>query len=112
MENSPKLKSAARLKVEAYYSEIKRKKIVTTIMAFFVATITVLFAMMVSGDRFNSYLSFLGLSGISNPAGGVYADCALPQNESSPYCQDKKNAAEKSWNRLKSGGKTVFSLFD
>ena len=98
------IKSNANAKLRAYYAEIARKRYWTLFYFSIVAAFTLLFIMLVSGDRFN-------LQGISNPAGGVFADCNLAQNQDSPYCQSKPREQEKNWKKItRGGGEVPFTL--
>jgi hypothetical protein len=102
--------NTASEKIRAYHHELTKKKVKTLAYGAFVFFTTLFLVMLCSGDRFNRYLAFFGLSGISNREGGVYADCSLPENSDVAYCRSKISPQESNWNKLKDGGSAPFSL--
>ena len=98
-------------KLRAYQNEISRKKLKTLIYGSFVLVTTVFLVMLCSGDRFNRYLGFFGITGIDNPEGGVYADCSLEANKDISYCQSRRSIQEQNWQKLQSGGSAPFTLY-
>jgi hypothetical protein len=56
---------------------------------------------------------FAGILGLTAAEGGIYADCAKPENRSNPYCQPKESSSERDWKSLRGKGQHVpFSLTD
>lgn len=104
--------TSAEEKLKAYETEIRRKRVRTALYGTFVFVTTIFVIMLCSGDRFNRYLAFFGISGISNQVGGVYADCSLEENKNNTYCQAKTDASNREWDRVTAGGRAPFTLYD
>lgn len=113
MEPHSVAKLTAQQKVHEYYAELARRRLLTFLLSVLVMLVTVLLVMIFSGNRYDRYLNYFGLQGISNPAGGIYADCSKRENQNSPYCNSSKEMYEKKWNSLtRGGGAPPFSLID
>jgi len=96
------LDAEAKRKLKAYQSELRIKRTVNVVGYSLVTVATLLLAMVLSGDRFQTVLSYLGIEGMSNAETGVYADCSRAANRNVAYCQPKISP-EKSWKTLRGG---------
>ncbi|MCO6432302.1 MAG: hypothetical protein J5J00_15720 [Deltaproteobacteria bacterium] len=105
--------SAGKDRLEQFKAELRKARLRTLLSLTLVFFSTLLLIMLTSGDRFDHILHYLGLRGVWNEEGGVYADCSKPQNRSIPYCQPKSNDTQKTWNGIeKSGGRyNPFTLY-
>ena len=105
--------SKATQRLAEFQVENARRKRRTVIGGVLVTVFSLLFFMLVSGDRFDHLLSYLGLKGIYNAEKGVYADCSKPENQSITYCQKLRERTEQNWeSATRGGGGNPFTLFD
>jgi hypothetical protein len=96
--------------MRAYASELRIKRVQNVAGYVFAAFLAVLLVMVLSGDRFQNFLSLIGLQGIYNPEKGVYADCSRPENKDVGYCIQKAPPIERDWKVIKGG--STYPVFD
>jgi hypothetical protein len=106
------LDSESVRRVKEYEASLRAKRVQSTIGYACVAFLTVVLFMVLSGDTFQSFLSYLGLRGMYNAEKGVYADCSKPENSGVAYCAKRKPPTEQDWKRIRtSSDGPVFDLY-
>lgn len=72
--------------------------------------IMIIFAVL---GQYFGFLGWLGLDWMVNRQGGIYADCSKAENIHNPYCAPKQSSADREWDKMRGGGKSVpFTLHD
>jgi len=112
MATPSKANKAPNEKLAQYEQELKRNRRRTIILSSIATIVFAFFIMMVSGDRFEGFLSIFGLHSFYNTEQGVYADCSKAENQKNAYCQRQHGKADRNWDSIsKSGGSSApFSL--
>jgi len=110
-----KLDKAAKERLDAYYSDIRKKRL-HFIVSLSIAAVFFFFVFALSiGGWFSGILAIFGLTPIENEPAGIYTDCSLAKNRSTKYCQDyHSNKAASEWSGLSElsgpGRKSKFKL--
>jgi hypothetical protein len=99
-------------RLKEFESERSRAKTRNLIIGSILFIFTIVFGMMLAGDRFAGILALVGLKPFYFVEGGAYADCSLPENQNIAHCSRGQREIEKNWNSIsKGGGKSApFSL--
>ena len=87
-----------------YTAEIKRRATRQWMGYSALSLLTVFLIMLLSGDRFKSILSVVGLRGLKNAESGIYADCSRKENQSNPLCYREASQTERDWKGLTERG--------
>ncbi len=90
----------------------KREALIRLIWYLTAGSLALLITLAVLGQYFG-FLGFLGLDWMVTKRGGVFADCSKPENAKFTQCQPKQSSADRDWNQVKGGGRSVpFTLHD
>ena len=104
------LELESELRLSRYRREKNQQLLLDSIIYLLLLWVFVLFVMVVSGDRFSTILSFLGIQGVWNQKQGVYVDCNLPKNKASKFCQGDVKQIDAEWQKITRSGGVMFSL--
>jgi hypothetical protein len=104
------LKEESKKRLQRYRTELRLRRLRTTVGLSIVGCIAIILTMAISGDQFDSFLRALGLRAIWNEERGVYADCSRSENKQVKFCQPKSGARDGEWKSLRGGEGYIFSL--